>query len=251
MKHADDGFVSRFQAVVFPDDVPYVHIDRPPNIVAEERAKQVYKALANIDFRKWGATGGDGEIPCIRCGDEAQSVMDDWLIELETRLSNSKEHPLILEHLAKFRSFVPSLALINHLVRKADERSEDIGQVCRKDVELAIAQSEYFESHARRMYGLVLGGLTASTRLASRILAGDITDVDDKGAVKGFTVRDVYRNGWSQLSTVEVVEEACKVLVGKKWLRQERSTSGAYGGRPSVVYRINPKVYQWADISNS
>ncbi|MCC6977006.1 MAG: DUF3987 domain-containing protein [Candidatus Melainabacteria bacterium] len=239
MKHVDDGFPSRLQVLGFPDDIPYVHVDRAPDKEADERVKKIIRTLANIDYRKWGASGGD-EIPWVSCDNEGQEEMDSYQIALEGRLQSSKEHPLILEHLAKFRSFVPSLALINHLVRKADEQSETIGSVCKDDVILAIAQAEYFESHARRMYGLVLGGLTASVKLASRILAGDVQD--------NFTARDVYKCGWSQLTTIESVEDACKVLTGKKWLRPERTQIDGQRGRPTVRYRINPKVYQWADI---
>ena len=241
--YQNDGLIQRFQAVTFADEQPYKHIDRPADNEAFNRVRKIVHHLANADYSRWGASGSEGEIPGIRLERDAQAVFDDWLIELETKTLTEKEHPLILEHLSKFRSFVPALALINHLVEAADSDVREVGQVSKENLILAIAQAEYFESHARRMYGLVLGGLTSSTKLASRILLGDLVD--------GFSIRDVYRNGWSQLSTSEAAEEACNVLIEKKWLKQERTTMGAQGGRPSVVYRINPKVYQWANISNN
>ena len=241
--YQNDGLIQRFQAITFADEQPYKHVDRPANAEAYNRVRAIVHELARADYSRWGASGAEGEIPGIRLDRDAQVVFDAWLIELETVTLTAKEHPLILEHLSKFRSFVPALALINHLVEAADSEADHVGQVREGCLLLAIAQAEYFESHARRMYGLVLGGLTASTKLAARILSGDLAD--------GFSARDVYRNGWSHLGTIEAVEEACKVLTIKKWLRTERTVPDAQGGRPANVYRINPKVYQWADISNS
>lgn len=232
----NDGFAQRFQALVYADVLPYKHVDRPADIEAQNKVRAIVHSLACADFTKGGANIDDGKIPSVRLDEEAQVVFDDWLVNLETETLRSKEHPLILEHLAKFRSFVPSLALINHLCDVFDRGAGEIGLVSKESMLLAIAQAQYFESHARRMYGLVLGGLTAAAKLANRIEAGDLYD--------GFTVRDVSRNGWSQLGTVESVEEACKVLIGKKWLKAERTGPGALGGRPTIRYLINPKVKQ-------
>ena len=40
----------------------------------------------------------------------------DWIFELENRLRNNDETPAVQEHLGKYRSLMPSLALIFHLL---------------------------------------------------------------------------------------------------------------------------------------
>lgn len=242
-RYENDGLIQRFQAISFADPLPYKHVDRPADAGAKERVRAIFHHLAKAEFSRLGATGSEGEIPGIRLSGEAQVTFNEWLIDLEITALAAKEHPLILEHLSKFRSFVPALALINHLVSAAEADIEGETEVSQENMILAIAQAEYFESHARRMYGLVIGGLTASVKLANQILAGHIAD--------GFTVRDVYRNGWSQLKTAEAVEQACQLLTVKSWLKPEHTTTGAQGGRQTIVYRINPKVYQWASSSNN
>jgi len=232
----NDGFIQRFQALVYADELPYKHVDRPANLDAQNKVRAIVHGLACADFIKGGAIIEIGDkIPGIRLNEGAQTVFDEWLIRLETETLTAKEHPLILEHLSKFRSFVPSLALINHLCDVFDRGAGEIGLVSKESMLLAISQARYFESHARRMYGLILGGLTGAAKLAGRIQAGELGDT--------FTARDVARNGWSYLGTVESVEEACKVLIEKKWLKSKRTDPGAQG-RPTVKYLINPKVYQ-------
>jgi putative DNA primase/helicase len=233
----NDGFIQRFQALVYADELPYKHVDRQADIRALNRVRAIVHGLACADFTKGGATiEDDGKIPGIRLDEEAQSTFDDWLIGLENEIRRPKEHALIREHFSKFRSFVPSLALINHLCDVFDRGAGEIGLVSKESLVLAIAQARYFESHARRMYGLKLGGLTGAAKLASRIEAGDLEGE--------FTARDVSRNGWSYLGTIEAVEEACKVLIDKKWLGSKRTEPGAQGGRPTVRYLINPKIKQ-------
>lgn len=242
MMQSNDGMIQRFQVVTYPDDIPYRHVDRIPDANAQSKVRHIVKVLSSNSFEGLGALKQEGsEIPFFRFSEEAQEEFNKWLINLETQKLTAKEHPMILEHLSKFRSFVPKLALLDHLLGVADGNAS--GPVSLESFIRGAVQAEYFEKQARRMYGILLGGLTASSKLSKRILVGDLQD--------GFTVRDVYRNGWTTLSSIEAVEQACEVLVSKNWIRLERAGSGIQGGRPTNVYRINPKVYQWKDISKS
>jgi hypothetical protein len=135
----------------------------------------------------------------------------------------------MVEHLSKYRSLMPSLALIIHLVDVADGTAQ--GPVRLLAAQKAAAWCEYLESHARRIYGM--GGraeLKAAQALAEKIEAGEVVD--------GFTPRDVYRNQWTSLTTKELVKKATDELMAAGWLRTEKIRTG---GRPSVVFRINPK----------
>ena len=68
------------------------------------------------------------------------------MTERENRLRSGVEPPAIESHLAKYRSLIPSIALISHLV------DGDRGPVPLDPLERAIRWGTYLESHARRIY---------------------------------------------------------------------------------------------------
>jgi hypothetical protein len=129
-------------------------------------------------------------------------------------------------HLAKYRSLIPSLALLIHL---ADGEAGPVGLAA---VQRAIHWGEYLESHARRMYALAVNpDLAAGKALARRILAGSVPAC--------FALRDLYRNGWSGLSDREDAERAVSLLLDLDWLRQRTE---ATPGRDRRRFFVNPKV---------
>ena len=131
--------------------------------------------------------------------------------------------------MAKYRSLVPSIALLCHL---ADSAAAAVSVAA---LERAIAWAEYLETHARRVYDAVIrGDLCAARALGEHVLAGDLTSP--------FSLRDVYRPGWSGLSTREAAAAAIGVLVDLDWLRVEEIRSGPAGGRPTASYHVNPKL---------
>lgn len=78
-------------------------------------------------------------------------MFDTWRAGLEALVRSGTEHPAIEAHLSKYRSLVPSLAVLIHL---AEGR---IGLVSVDAVRKALAWTKYSEPHARRIYGLSLG----------------------------------------------------------------------------------------------
>jgi hypothetical protein len=62
-----------------------------------------------------------------------------------------------------------------------------------------------------------------------------------KGAEGMFTVRDVYRNEWRNLTTPEAVRRVLAILEDAGWVRLLEMQCGREG-RPSEIYAINPKV---------
>ena len=64
--------------------------------------------------------------------------------------------------MAKFRSLMPSLALIFHLIEVADGTAAEA--VTLRSAQLAAQWCDYLETHARRIYGLVNDlGIQAAT----------------------------------------------------------------------------------------
>jgi len=55
-----------------------------------------------------------------------------------------------------------------------------------------------------------------------------------------FTVRDVYRSGWTALDSPDAARGALLVLEEYGWVRRE--TGAQTNGRPSETYLINPTI---------
>ena len=95
--------------------------------------------------------------------------------------------------------------------------------------------AEYLRTHAARVYAA--GTMPATSGAASilkKIKAGKLDD--------NFSARDVYLKGWSHLPTPEGTHAALRLLMDLDYLcRIDRPTS-VVGGRPTHVYRINPRI---------
>jgi hypothetical protein len=166
-----------------------------------------------------------GALPFLRFDSAAQDRFDAWRTELEQRLRSGDLHPAMESHLAKFRSLIPSLALILHLL------DGDVGPVTLTAIEKAIQWDTYLESHARRLYA----GVTDSSALAAKMLAARI----QRGEVQDdFAARDVYHKDWTGLDRKRT-EEAIDVLLSLNWLEERKETTT---GRPKTRYVMNPKI---------
>src|SRR5690606_10128440 len=134
---------------------------------------------------------------------------------------------LLESHLAKYRSLVPSLALLIHLL------DGGVGPVGAASVERSLRWAKYLEAHARRVFaGGLRADLASATELSTRITEGKLGEQ--------FRVRDVYHKGWRGLANRSAAQSAVDVLVEFDWLFASEDKPPA--GRPTVTYRINPLV---------
>ncbi len=230
----DDGLMQRFQLAVWPDvSGEWCNVDRLPDSAACDRAARVYAALDVLTAERIGATAhGDG-IPALRFGPAAQELFDSWRVELETRLRTPElmRHPAYEAHAAKYRSLMPALALLFHLVDLVDGRV-DAGPVGLDAARTAATWCDYLDGHARRLYAVELDpGRTTARALADRIESRDVVDGD--------TLRGVQQHEWSGLRTVDLVRAGATVLEARGWLRIERRDTR---GRPSELLRLHPAL---------
>lgn len=230
----NDGLIQRLQLLVYPDEPKkWKLVDQYPNTVAKNRAFEIIKKLSTMDFTQHGATQNEGDqFPWYRFEDEAQNLFNEWLTELQLEKLQPEDDPIMMEHLGKYRSLMPSLALIFHLIDIADGKAN--GSVSVAAAARAAAWCEYLESHARRIYGMVSNiAIRSASMLAEKIRKGIVQD--------GFTVRDIYRKNWHLLNDKDLAQAACHELVEAGWLREEiTSTEFRYKGK--TTYLINPKV---------
>jgi putative DNA primase/helicase len=227
----DDGFIPRFQLAVYPDtNEPYRHIDRWPDGEAKNRAYAAFHALDALDPATIGATVEANEIPYLHFSEDAQGFFDSWREALEPKVRTSRETAALVSHLAKYRSLMPSLALLFHLIDIIDRKS--FGPVSLPAARCAAAWCHYLEEHARRIYQLAFDGdPEPAQRLAERI---------KESLPSPFAIGDVVKKGWSSLPTVEAVERAVAMLEEHNWVKRREIPPGPQGGRPKVEIHINP-----------
>jgi putative DNA primase/helicase len=224
-----DGLLQRFQLLVWPDDPgAWRNVDRWPDTVAKNRAYEVFEKLDQLDPLTIGAKFDEGEdIPFLRFTDEAQEAFDAWREILEKEKLRSGEPEIIEAALSKYRSLIPSLALLFHLI---DSGSGPVGL---DSFLRAVEWGDYLESHLRRIYQIVGNpALAGAHALVKKILKGEVED--------GMTLRDIYRKGWTGLDS-ETTNQAMEILGEYGIARIETSEGSDKGGRPALKIRINPK----------
>ena len=220
----DDGLLQRFQVVAWPDiGGDWRNIDRWPDSGARDRAWAVFDRLNTLDPGALGAErDGDGTA-FLRFDGDAQELFTEWRGGLERRLRAGEEAPAFEAHLSKFRSLVPSLALLLHL---ADHEAGPVGEPA---LLAACAWAEYLEGHARRLYAPAVGlDLAAARELTRHLRRGDLGGE--------FTLRELVRKGWRGLDA----GGAPRILEALTELGWVRGRTVQTGGRPTVLWTVNP-----------
>ncbi|HUX67791.1 MAG TPA: YfjI family protein [Terriglobales bacterium] len=219
----DDGLMQRFQITVWPDlNAQWRDVDRPPDGEALAGAERMYERLVR----------GDPEKPArYTFAPAAQELFRQWRAELEGKVRRDDMHPAVVAHLAKYRSLMPSLALLFAL---ADGERDTVPL---RHAKLAAAWCEYLESHARRVYACIVSPALRAAEELSRRLAGGWR------AAKGFfSLREVYRNQWSGLTTPAEVRAALEMLADSNWVRPTPLEPEAGPGRRTELWAINPRA---------
>jgi hypothetical protein len=239
LQRFNDGMVQRLQLLAWPDfSSPYVECDRAAISEARQAAWRFYSELATIDTQElradWDGSAGPGHFPFLRFATDAQALFSAWMEGLEAKVRGGELEPALTAHLSKYRGLVPRLALLCHIANDAS------GPVSREALQMAIRWGEYLETHARRAYGAIaLDNASAARSVWRRVTRGDLS--------QSFTARDIYRRGWGGLDR-ERVEAGLNTLCGADWLASEEAGTAISGGRPSKLYRPNPKALMGANV---
>jgi Protein of unknown function (DUF3987)/Bifunctional DNA primase/polymerase, N-terminal/Primase C terminal 1 (PriCT-1) len=218
--NSHDGFISRFSLAVWSDNRRADWTDRKPNEKARLKAVEVFKGIAKLD---------DARPLELHFDDGAQELFARWWTEHNALTQNPELSPALAAHLSKYQKTVPALALLFAL---CDGRTDFIGV---SHLTMAIKWARVLATHARRIYSVIEpAARTAARRLAQRIQNGW------KLGEGAFTLRDIYRAQWSELSTPDAARGAASELEACGWLRmiQEPATPGRHSER----YQINPAV---------
>jgi hypothetical protein len=201
-------------------------VDRKPDQTAINNYHQAILRLNDLDFSKIPAAKvlPNGSA-LLHFDPKAQDIFNTWLLTNERLLMSGRLDQARQSHISKYRSLVPALALLFHLL---DDHPGRVGENC---IVQAINFAIVLKSHAYRVYASVSGhDLEATRSLAAHLLVGDLPD--------GFTRRGVEMKGWSGLNTKARAEEALEALVELGWLYAEEVRVG----RPTVKYYLHPEA---------
>jgi Protein of unknown function (DUF3987) len=220
---SNDGLMQRFQLLVWPDaPEEWEYVDSAPDASAQRAAKSVYQRLAGMDVAS----------PLrLKFARDAQTLFVDFLTDLENRIRGNDLSPAMKAHLSKYRSLMPSLALLFTL---ADGQTDCVPL---EQAKRAAAWCEYLETHARRVYASSSPPEQDAARTLARHLAKGW-----KAREGRFTLRDVYRNQWAGLGKTDEARKALEVLLEWEWVRLAASGEARAAGRPSEVYLRNPRI---------
>jgi len=227
----DDGFIQRLQLAVYPDQLKkWNYVDKSPDKQTEKKIFDIYNAIANLIT--FPASEENGGIACINFDTEAQLIFIEWLTDLESELRSNELHPVMESHLAKYRSLIPSLALIIHIANLAEHENFDLTPINEGSLLQAIGWGKYLRSHAERIYSLGINPETVSAQLILKKI--NTNKLKDK-----FTARDICRSGWTGLSNTEVIKNALLLLEDCNYITGVKKETPT---KWSIQYFINPEM---------
>jgi hypothetical protein len=255
---ANDGLLQRVQLLSWPDmQRDWKWVDRLPNKTAMDKYESICRALTNLS----------GRFPLTMTFNEsARERFIEWVTTLEQRVRSGELGPFLTSHLAKYRGFLPRLAGLFQLVEMASKgdldnlsapteefaamptahrhivlepppppEPSDATLIDLGNIECAIELCSYFEAHAQRVYSCVTTQEMASAHeLARHLEKGDVASP--------FTVRDIYRKGWTLLKEDSQVATALSVLEDAHWVRRiDPEPALKVTGRPSTRWMAHPR----------
>jgi putative DNA primase/helicase len=234
-----DGLIQRFQLLIWPDKpTEWKYKDDKPNAEAFEMAESVYRRIAKLDV---------GEPRKLRFSPEAQDFFKDWLTNLMVELDHRDEesHPALQSHFSKYRSLMPSLALLFSLAD--NEKAESVGV---EHAHQAADWCEYLKGHARRVYDSRINPARSAALILKRKLENG--ESISPNSTTEFTFRELCRHEWRELSEPSQVRAALQVLEDHNWIRLEEIEDPfdqRPPGRPKEKYFINPEIVKRGELA--
>ena len=233
-----DGLLQRFQLIVWPDHVDRQRTDIPSDTEARNTAYDVYDQLARLDPEKFGATQEEhDDTPFVHFTAEAQVIFNEWYDGYEQVYKGPEIPDAMRAHITKYRSLLPSLALVFELVDYVSSNPKDDsvgpGAVGPENTLRAAAWTSYLQTHMERVY--------SPMRFTPTKRASVLLEKIQRGEIRhGAKIREIRRKDISGLETVEHLREAADVLEALGWVRRVEVKSPGRG-RPTEQLLIHPE----------
>jgi hypothetical protein len=232
--NGDDGLTPRFQVVAYPK--PYGKVGASA-VQADNAAKADVKRRL-YDMRDAqplpSPERNDGLKPFgqpLRFDASAQTFFDNYVIANRNR----HEAGIFAAHIEKQRAALARIALVLHGMKHGHAmRDNEIGL---DTLRAAWDLINYFEAHARRLYGVTeaVEAKAGALRIARWIKADKKTS---------FVTREIVRKDWKEFSKTrnyEAILASVEYLEAHGWLRLEHKAGGPRG-QSGWSATVNPDV---------
>lgn len=224
----DDGFLQRFQGVVYPDKCLMRPVDKNSDDDLSNNIAQLFQNLATLS----------SNVTTLQFNEKAQETFDKWrntAIEEAHELGKVEASNPVSTHIGKSYEFVAALAGYLYLSENNGFLTAD-KLIGKEYVLSAINLGSYFLSHAKRMYRLGYKDNMPARSLSDKLLTLVSPDKmskhhDNEAEYYFFTRSQIRTNNWSDLNTKEQRLEAINVLINRGHISKEAK------GR----YYINPE----------
>lgn len=226
----DDGLLQRFQLLIYPEiKGEWKNIDVIPNANAFNLVQDAFNKIDQIP-----EPSESSPTQSLHFDNEPQEIFNLWRKDLEKLFrSNTIQNESFESHLAKYRSLMPSLALIFYILKQNGEInfSNDNG-INKESTLLAIKWCDYLKQHAQKVYQIHGDPLRLTVKaLIEKIKSGQIGDGDP--------IRGIQRHRWPHLKTAKDIKEGIIFLSKYGWTKIENNSKGS---RESLVVRLNPAL---------
>lgn len=214
----NDGFLERFQLMVYPDPrKTWEFVDKTPNEEAKNDFYDVFERLDKLDYNDHASVE-------LSFSEKAQNIFHDWRKNLEKKLLNPELSDLKKSYLSKYRSLLPSLALIFQLVEPINNT-----EVSEESIQKAIIWCELLESHIDKTLGLSISIESYAKVLLSCLQDGII--------YSGMNIRELYRKKPKGIKTPKAVKDGIRTLEKHGYLKIIKEKG--LGGQSETIF-INP-----------
>jgi hypothetical protein len=226
VKSDDDGMLARF-LVAHPEPLP---VTRPAVAIDEPRMIAAIKAL--LALKPHTDDEGNKRPLFIDLTDEAADILQAFRKQCR-EWERDAEGPY-KGHIGKLPGLAVRTALVlAHLDYAANPEAGIPANVTRNHIGRAChLVGGHFREHAFRAYGMAK---PAPEILSASALAELITSQ----GLKAFKVRDIQNRQRKHLAKGKEIMSAIRILQDAFWLSEQKV---ATGGRPSVVFGVNPKL---------
>ena len=234
----NDGFLQRFQVLVYPDTYPQwtpPEEQAPPTPNALEDAIRVFEYLDGLERYE------DGKLKprLLKFSDEAQAEFNTWhdALERDIRPGGKLETDSAFKSwYAKTKSLCVSLAAIFHLCELAtmpDTADEELEPITLNALDNALDWVEFLTQHARKVYAIELDPDGAAAHVVANLIGmGKITD--------GVSVRTLKR---THRAITQQLDTGLDSLEALGWLKLEDVSPDGVG-RPSYQVRLHPDLIE-------
>jgi len=232
---ANDGFIQRFQLLVKSSPKPdfnYPLSDTVPDYQAEDLYNTTFKRLLDLPI--------NDKPVVVNFDNAAQDIFDSWYESLERRLRQGKMPEIMLSHLSKYRSLMPSLALIFECIDNtnfnADTLSSDL-TISARSARMAIEWCDYLENVAKD----ILVNDTDTEIDPSFILAEKIIYKIENGEITDGMTMTAFKSKFRGKNDKPNLQSAIELLSEHGWIISEQQKTE---GRPKSLIRINPLAFK-------